>query len=258
MARHFIRSSSQRLLNLSMPAPASKPFSIVVWVRPNISSGTHAILSWADSATVAHPSFKFEQGFSGIIGVIEIEDDGTAASAIKATGLTNDVWHLMAGVFTSDSLRRFYSDGSFGTDNTDSVTTTLSEIDVLTVACWQGSTGGSYESHYNGDLAELAVYNAALDEADLDFMYDNFVSPVAVRLKDLIYHWSLFGQASPEMDIVGGQALALENTPTDFKHPPMRYPARPLTIPGAASGASPGRQPRPSGSVYSSGGIIRV
>jgi len=50
-------------------------------------------------------------------------------------------------------------------------------------------------------------------------------SPLAVRPQSLVAYWPLYGNVSPETDIISGYDMTLYNSPTEAdSHPPLSFP----------------------------------
>ena len=80
-------------------------------------------------------------------------------------------------------------------------------------------------------IAEAAVWNVDLTDAEVAILAAGY-SPLFVRPQFLVAYWSLFGDSSPEPDIIGGYDMTLNNGPTQATHPIIHYPVRTLfTVP---------------------------
>ncbi len=145
--------------------------------------------------------------------------------AITSTGYSANTWHHAAGVWASPTSRAAYIDGgSKGTDATSK--TPAGTPDSLIIGLIEGSNGSGQSQYMSGRIAEVAIWDVALTDAEVAILALGY-SPLLIRPQSLVAYWPLIGRTSPEIDIVGGYDMALNNGPTTVAHPRVLYPSRP-------------------------------
>lgn len=131
-------------------------------------------------------------------------------------------WFHAAAVFGSATSRIAYLDGDPGTENTTSVTVTPANIDRTVIGA--NKNFGTTTLYFDGQIAEAAIWGAALTEAEILALADG-CSPLLVRPGSLVAWWPLIGRFSTEIDLVGGYGLTLSGSPSQSSHPRVIYPA---------------------------------
>jgi hypothetical protein len=91
----------------------------------------------------------------------------------------------MAGVTSSSSSRFAFHNGTKGAENTGTRAPTLTTTEVGRL----NLNGGTYAS-FRGDLAEVAIWTAALSDAEIASLAKGF-SPLRVRPQSLVYYQPL-------------------------------------------------------------------
>lgn len=139
---------------------------------------------------------------------------GTAGFAISSTVPTVSTWHHVAGVFTSATSRTVYLNAAGAVTETTNVTP--SGISDLGVGA--GFKSSTIMLPFNGKLAELAAWNAALTAAEIAVLADGF-SPQLVRPASLVFYAPLV------RDLINKKSTILTNVGTTLPsvHPPMRW-----------------------------------
>ena len=141
---------------------------------------------------------------------------GTNVSATSTLAFTNVGWHHACGIeYAADSRAVFYDGGNKGTETTNVVPAGL---DRTALGSMQDSSPGLY---YNGELAEVAIWNVALTDAEV-YILSLGTSPLLVRPESLVAYWPLMGRTSPEIDLIGRFELTVTGA-TIIEHPPVLY-----------------------------------
>lgn len=129
-------------------------------------------------------------------------------------------WNHGLAVFTSAVSRQAFLNGIAGTLSTVNVVPTGSLLYSVAAFALNGA-GGRY---FYGDIAELAVWNAALT-ADEALSLSQGHSPLLIRPQNLMSYAPLEGIYAPEPDRFTRVSLGLSgNAPTIADHPPIRRP----------------------------------
>lgn len=125
-------------------------------------------------------------------------------------------WHHAAGVFTSSTARLVYLDGTAGT--TDATNLTPSGINQLFVGA---EVIASVWGHsWNGYLAEVGIWNAALTAGNIAGLADKSLGPLDLPT-NLVAYFPICGVQSPERNCVDEAAtLAITGTVPPVAHVP--------------------------------------
>src|SRR5690606_20525464 len=139
----------------------------------------------------------------------------TSFAASSTTGIEIDVWRPVLAVFISSTSRKlYYYNDAVGT-NTDSSAPTFSNFDRFVV----GVSPIADADWFNGDIAEVAIWNAELTQVDFNSLKAGAL-PNSIKSDDLIDYWSLETQASTQTG-VNNTVLTATNTAQADDHPPV-------------------------------------
>lgn len=149
--------------------------------------------------------------------------------------MTAGTWAHGGAVFASTTSRTAYINGVAGT--TETTSRVPSGINQVTIGV-ESFSSGSLGTPWNGQLAEVGVWDAALDANEMAALAKGF-SPLLIRPMNLVYYWQLVGQGTAEIDMINGSTMTVTGT-AQAAHPriilPRRRAARRFTT--AAAGAS--------------------
>jgi len=97
-------------------------------------------------------------------------------------------------------------------------------------------TEGNY---FQGKVAEAGIWDTELNTAQVAALAKGY-APSLIQPSNLMDYWPIIGRQSPEPNMMNASSATPTNSPTNFAHPPMIYPARPQSIfvPAAAGGGS--------------------
>lgn len=214
MARDFAGSSNR----LSTSAPVTAPgFVVSAWFNAPANDTIRTILAIRDTGTSTNYWLIRTQGF-GSNDVAVVANDGTAiGSAIAVGGYTPNTWTHVLYRERHASLRVIYVDGV--NIDSDSTTVNPSSIDSL----WLGD----YTlSEYTGELAEVAIWDDPLPNADIPKMAESLAAgfpPLLAHPNNLVYYSPLIN-GEDEYDIVGGLQLTETGSVGVSAHPTIIKP----------------------------------
>jgi len=231
MAYLFDDGDSEYLEVTTTPVTAY-PFTLFNWFNSDNDTDQLTTIGVGDlSATTDAVSIHPAGSRAGdpMRGRTEAGDSSDYAET--GNGFTVGSWYSTAFVCTSNVSRTLYLDANVANkseDTTDLTPANLSGIDI-------GTLPQSSKAWYmSGHIAECAIWNVALSEAELAVLADAY-SPLFVRPANLVAYWPLIRDLK---DIVGGYNLTAHNGPTVSAHPRMIYPRpRIVSHPAAAVGA---------------------
>lgn len=214
MARTFVRASSQHC-SIASALVTVHPLTLAAWIRPSTSNTTQDILTITDGAGAAN-GWLLRQTSSATIQALS-DAGGTFDSSTTTGTVTNGTWSHAAAVFASATSRKAYLDGTVATENTTNISPgSLSDTRV-------GAAFGP-QNFYDGDIAEAAIWNVALDAAEIAALAKG-ISPFLIRPASLIAYWPLFGNNSPEIDRWKNKSDLTVTGATKGAHPRQYYPA---------------------------------
>lgn len=236
MARTFVRASNQLLAVASAPVTAV-PLTLSIW---------------ANSSTVSifQENFAVDVGAAGDDGfwlgtdnpaanpMRAATNDGTYRFSGAATRPTDGSWFFTAGRYSAVNSRFVWVDQTESTEGTDSATPT--GIDSVSIGARLGQIAGGV-NNWDGDLAEAAIWNVGLNDEELIALAKGY-SPLFIRPQNLVFYCPIWGNDSPEIDIIGGLQLTLDGSPAKSDHPPIIYPSTiqiPLRLPDGIAYTSP-------------------
>ncbi len=233
MARSNTGSTSN-YLGISSAVKTAVPLTMACWVYPANNTTYYNVMSV--SKTSAAGDNYFVIAIDGSIGGDPVIADATSslpASGVATAGTyTANSWQHIGGVFTSNTSRTAYYNGTGGTANTTSVTP--SGISATTIGGYRNSSGGF--GMLNGRVAEAAIWGAALTADEMRELARG-ACPLMVRPNDLLAYWPIVGRTSPEPDDVGDFDLTITGTMAQAEHvPKIILPHRQIWTPFSSGG----------------------
>ena len=237
MARAF--SGSSQYLRYSGAVVTGYPFTMAAWgYATGTSNRTLMSISNSGASTSFRIRIRMSLGDADFISEVA----GAAAQAFSPVGIVNNTWQHFCAVATSSTSRVLYGDGQAGTPNTTSSTPT--GLNRTSIGVKDTSTQTEF---FVGRAAEAAVWDVALTAAEAAMLAAG-VCPLLVRPANLVAYWPLYGNGSPEPDLVGRFALTVTGA-TKVDQPRIFMPRRekvflPATTAPAPKGMAYPRRPR--------------
>ena len=215
MSRDFNGSSQYgEIASFSLTA---SPCTLAAWVKSASTSG-----SGKSILAVCGAGFHYHLiGQSTALGkwYCASRAGGSEAYAAGTTAPTTSDWVHVCGVFGSSTSRVLYVNGVNEGSNATSVAPTLSKL-ALGIRS-DGATPSSQPSWFTGQIAEAAIYSAALDAAQVASLAAG-ASPIIVAPASLVFYCRLLGEASPEPNLRGA-AVSLTGSPAKGASHPRIY-----------------------------------
>ena len=227
MALDF-NGTTQHLLRASTPITAV-PFTLAGRYRYDtaiVEGAEHTILSIADHD--AQQEFTLEIGRNGGVDytITMLNSGGTVDFALSTTPPVINTWETAIGVYTANNSRTVYrNNASSGTG-----TATITPSGLSHVYIGATSSSSSIIKPFNGALADLAMWNVALDASERA-AYNAGVSPLLIRRSSL----QLYVPGIREVIDHRGGVFTNVNTATAFPHPRVYMPSSyyDLSVPSA-------------------------
>jgi concanavalin A-like lectin/glucanase superfamily protein len=212
MARRFVFNTGQYLDRAGVPVSAP-PLTLSIWV--NMAS--YAQFAGSLSNTSGNNWFNIGSYGGSPGSTVGYQYDGTNIGTAITSAIPTGVWAHLCAVFTNNGSRSVFLNGAAKVTDT----TTVSAITVNRTMVATAYVGGSvFAPNFGGDIAEFAVYNAALTDAEVALLAAGNPAS-AVRAANLAAYYPLLGTTSPEPDVQGGTGLTLVGSPAAAPHPPI-------------------------------------
>lgn len=221
MARGFAKASSQ-LLKGSASLVTAVPLTLAGWFQMASSGSPDQVFMGLFNGSVNGQSafvLRFDNVGNNMLARTTASD-GTSANGTQAIAVGLNTWFHLAGVFASATSRQVFQNGSGGSVNATSKVP--AGIDTAAI----GGEGDSAAALFLDGLAmECGVWDAALTSDEIAALAKG-IAPTAVRPESLQHYWPLWGQNSPEIDLVGRAELTLTNAPATAAHGRIRHQAK--------------------------------
>ena len=227
MARAFLAASTEYLSVASAPVTAA-PLTMACWFNANDVTTNYTLMGVGDSASLERFNMLVRGAVGGDPLSFRAQDSGGGTNADTSSGYSANTWHHGCAVAVSSTDRTVYLDG--GNAGTSAVAHTPASIDRTVLAATAHST---ITQHFDGELAEAAIWNAALDADEAAALGAGF-SPLLIRPQSLVFYVPLV--RDDDNDLIGGLSLTANGTPTVDPHPRVYYPDMPSVAVPAAGG----------------------
>ena len=135
--------------------------------------------------------------FGGLI------NDGSLDDFEGGVTPTQDQWYHVAYVARTNTDRSTFVDGANEDGNNSDHTP--ANLDSISIG-WEGDS--SPGDAFMGDLADAAVWDTDLDDADLLELASG-ADPRSVRSENLVFYAPMIGRDSPEMELIAGRNLTV-------------------------------------------------
>lgn len=215
MARSFVRAS-QQYLEITSAAVTALPCTLACWFRSNDVTVDQMLINVIDPGPGSYHGYNLlaEGSQAGDPINARTRTGAGQAQCRTTTGFTANTWHHACGVFASATDRRAFLNG--GGKGTNSLNRDPSGMNRTSI----GRTSNN-DDYMSGQVAEAAVWNAALDDVEVLALAKG-ASPLRVRPLSLVAYWPLWGFHSPEIDLwKGNLTLSVVGGPTLSDHAPV-------------------------------------
>jgi len=213
MARLFDDGASD-YLQIDQAGVTVPPFSMVCWFNVDVSNLEFFLIQIADKDVADQYHALWLDGLDASDYVGAATYDGTWKEAKTTAGFSTGTWMHAAGVWADTDDRRVYLNG--GNKGTETTSVTPANMDRMTI----GASGDSTpEAYISGHMAEVAIWNVALIDAEVVSLAKGF-SPLFIRPQNLVAYWPLIRGLN---DRVGGYNMTASGTVISA-HPRIIYP----------------------------------
>jgi hypothetical protein len=173
----------------------------------------------ADSAASNRFELFIGRSSSNQVAAQSLTPSGSKVASRSSIAVAN-AWNHSAGVFRDDSYYFVQVNGQ--TSYNISGTAIPTSIDASYVGAV--STAGVLSRYFNGLIAEVAIWSAALTETECAALWRRR-SPLTIRPQSLVAYYPLGGfWGQTDLDVwKSGLDLTATNSPTWDNHPPLFY-----------------------------------
>jgi len=166
----------------------SIPLTISFWVNPaKLQSYSRAVTSGSNGNRAW--SFYFATGATYI--TFEFYDQSGSGHSITGGSFPVGKWGYVAAVVMS-SIQKLYINGALVSSAGNSITSfNPNALSWFGIGGW-GDGSGDY---LNGSVANVQIYNTALTDQEIQYLYQQGLGGGPVRLQNLVGWWPLNGDA---------------------------------------------------------------
>jgi hypothetical protein len=208
--------------------------TVAAWIRkPADWTATSVYLSLYEASTGHYIRIG---GISSEKIRAQVSDGGAARTINSTNTVTTDTWTSVIYMIRSATDRELWIDGT--SEGTSTVSCSPGTPDVLGLGLLNSSASPTLNSPYDGQLGQIAVWNAAISDESRAAIDAGF-SAELVQPDSLILHFDMIGTATPR-SVRGGVGLTAAGTGagnTVFAHHRIvqRHPETSIFVPAAAA-----------------------
>lgn len=237
MSRDFELDSSQFLSTTSPPITVL-PITVACWYKMESAASTEEMGLMQLSEKLQAENF-FNLRLDDQVGTGDLQwnvrNEATVSICSSAINWTTGVWQHAAGRSVSSTDHSVFLNG--GNEGTSSVDNSPELIDSFAVGVQRLS--GSDSDFMDGLIAWPCMWNVALTDAEIASLGAG-AHPFMVRPASIISFWPLYGDSSPEIDLVGNTSLTVTGATKGAETFPIYFPGKILQFPSGGSAALTG------------------
>jgi hypothetical protein len=164
------------------------PKTLACWFNSDTTNANKTLVSLAAGSITEDLSQGLRIQITSTGVVQAVTSSGTGANGASSPGsYSANTWHHAAGKFESSSSRYAYLDGAIGAQNT-ATRSTGGALDNHLIG--QGSGGNNPPQPFNGRIAEVAIWDVALNDDEIAALAKGF-RPDMIRPSKLLFYLPL-------------------------------------------------------------------
>jgi hypothetical protein len=199
---------NQSLTRASAPVTAV-PLTLACWFNPDLLQDA-ALCAVNRTGSSVGTWFALFTGLAGVV-TASTASGGNQSNATTTATYTTGSWNHCCGVFTTNSSRTIYLNGSNEVTNTASRTpASLSETII-----GARRASGIFEAYFNGKIAEVGIWNAALTAQEVASLAKGMTCE-KIRPQNLVFYAPLVRDLINQK---GGLTITNNNGATVIQHP---------------------------------------
>jgi hypothetical protein len=239
MARTF-NGSSDKVVIMAGSIFTDYPYTMATWFNTtDTGAGVNGMVGIYDNAvdTKLHALATYWDGAKRIVRAT-VRNVGQNSTPAGTVSVADGAWHHAVLVSSASNSHTVYTDG--GDKQTDATNVDFTDVHDNTCVGFMRRTSDS--NYQDGDMAEVAIWDVALDDAEIASLAAGF-SPLMVRPASLLSYLPFYGRTTHATDLIRGTDATVTGT-TVASHPPAcKVPAAPIhMIRGQAAPIIPPRR----------------
>lgn len=226
MSRAFVAASTQYLNNLSASPVGGLSYTIAAWFKAATVHGGALVSLAGGVANNRHLLYVKGDG-----KVAAFSGAGATAYETATTGsYSAGVWTHAVGAYTASGRSAFVNGVGAYVGNAANPGT----MDRIHVGAYYTSGALTPGFYFNGEIADVAIWNAVIDVADIEALAAG-ASPLLIQPGNLAAYYPLLARGSVEEAWVGNVALTNNGTTLGASRPRILWPGWERSV--VASGA---------------------
>lgn len=218
MSRSFNGTSDY--LEYLAAARTALPVTLAGWFYTGVTNTTQVGVSLSTAAGTNSVSLRLING--ALIRARSSNTSGTAAQSDTTSTYSANTWFHAAAVFTSNTSRTAYLNGSAATTNTTSNDPSASTFSITSIG--NNTASSARANFYSGRIGEVGIWSVALTVDEIAALADG-ITPLNVRPASLIAYWPLYGESSPEIELRNRYEMTVSGA-AKAENPRIFLPAR--------------------------------
>jgi hypothetical protein len=205
-------NGTNQSIDASSAVLTAVPLTFACWANVDNVTTRFAILTVSQSASsINHFVLTLHGALAGDPVTMLTQSDGPVfGEATTSSGFSSSTWTHAGVISSAINSRAAYING--GSKGTNSGSSTPLDLNVTSIGrLWRPSTN----AYTDGRIAEAAIWNAALTDAEVASLAKGF-KPYRVRPQSLVFYVPLVRNIA---DLRKGVALTNNNTATVANHP---------------------------------------
>jgi hypothetical protein len=204
MAFEF-NGTNQRVTPASAPV-TSPPFTLVCWFNASNTTNLGALLTLTPQTGGLYETLFFRGDLAG--DPIQILSNSNAIAVASTSGVTQNKWHHGCFVAAATNSRTIYLDGGNSASSSNNFNpTTINAFNI-------GSFRSAANNFFNGKMAEVGIWNAALTQPEIASLARGMTCD-KVRPQSLVFYAPLVRDL---IDAKGGLTITNNNGATVANH----------------------------------------
>jgi hypothetical protein len=210
MAYDFVAASSQ-YLTTTLATAIDYPFTLAAKFSTANLSSTMLVLSVNNITTVAR-HLMYLDGSLDKATVASIGSSGPSVEVATTTTYAASTDYAIAAILNANNSRSIYLDGAGKATGTNSPGTQPPAMSAIGIGARFATSWGTF---MDGQIAEAAIWNAALTDAEVESLAKGF-KPTRIRPQSLVFYAPLIRNLQ---DTRGALAITNNNSATVAEHP---------------------------------------
>jgi hypothetical protein len=191
MIGQFDGSTSNVILGTSLTSNTA--YSISVWIKRSgpITGGSIAIINGSHENLFMLSSNSVR--FALLTAVPPGYNQAVAGLLVSSKPITDNNWHhVVVGYSAFQQINFIAVDGNYVSQSVTAISCCSAPSGYQTVA----GVGLSSVSRWNGQMANIQIYNTSLDPTTIQTLYSEGLGGIPVSLQSLVGWWPLNGDAN--------------------------------------------------------------